>query len=168
MKFKQFIKKLKLTVIENFVYESVAANTNINLTDGFVLKVFDQENPSGIGLIDRNCTKESCCYALFSEKKLAHYTLLYKKNFLSEQLKFDNDYYVVASFTYPEFRGRNLYGFVLAYLVNKYSDKKIIGFVDITNNASIKAFMKAGFICKYKFKLIRLFGLKIYLKKYAC
>jgi hypothetical protein len=166
---KGILKKIKPTIIENYVYESKYSGSlpYLELPANYALKIYQNSQIAGINIIDRNKRPDNICYALFENSNLVHISWVYKRNLLLRQLGYDGRYYAVASFTYPLYRGKGLYPVILNKILSDYNEKKILGFVDIHNEGSIRAFKKAGFKQCYHFKLIRLFGLKIFLKKYG-
>jgi len=166
---KKLLKKIKPTVIKNYVYagKDFEKLPVLKLPESFTLKIFDDNALTGINIIDRNKSADNTCYAVFENDRLAHISWVYKNNLLLRQLGYDHNYYTMGSYTDPAYRGKGIFSVILNSMMRDYADKRFLGFVDPSNEVSIKGLVKAGLEKWYRFKLIRVFGLKIYLKKYA-
>lgn len=169
MSIKKILKRLKPSVIENYVYagKNFDELPVLHLPQEFTLKIFDNDTPSGISMIERHKKADNTCYAVFENNRLAHISWVYKKNLLLKQLGYDHNFYTMGSYTDPAYRGKGIFSVVLNKMMHDYADKRFLGFVDPSNQISIKGLTKAGLVKWYRFKMIRVFGVKIYLKKYG-
>ena len=131
------------------------------------LKVFDKDIRTGINIIDRNKNSNNLCYAVFDKEKIVHTSWIFRNKLLAKQLGNNNALTIGDSVTAEAYRGMGIYPAVLSNIAQHFENYQLIIFTEPANTASQKGILKAGFTKLYRFKLIRLLGLKIYLKRYA-
>ena len=163
---KQLLKKLLPVKIKALVYYLPKSAQAELIEQSFEIKIFSVASLSGIKKIDSKLNKNDACYAVFIDNELAHTTWLFKNKLLTDQLGEKNVFTAGDSLTNEKFRGKGIYPYVLKF-ISREAEKPIVIYVDENNTSSIKGIEKAGFIKKYSFSMLRLLGIKIWLRKYA-
>lgn len=76
-------------------------------------------------------------------------------------------FYSFFSHTYEKYRRKNLFSYILFYIMDKNQNENtcIIGDVDITNIGSQKGVEKVGFKFEYILNYLRLFGITLHISK---
>ena len=155
-------------MIENIVFLSKPSDELkiLPLPAPFYLKVFDKDIKTGFNIIDRNKKNNNVCFAVFDQDKIIHTTWVFKNKLLASQLGYKHLLTIGDSVTGEAYRGRGIYPAVLSSIRQQFKHYGLIIFTEPGNTASQKGILKAGFIKLYRFKLVRLLGMKIYLKRY--
>ncbi len=164
---KKIWKRLKLKKIDNWVYRSKPQKElpTLLFPSSYQLKILNDKQTIGINLIDSVNKGNNICYKVFDENKLIHTSWVIKKNLMLKQLGY-HEKFTVSSSTHVDYRGKGIFSAVLNKILHDFKDVQFLGFVKESNIASIKGLEKAGYTKGYRFKLVRLFGIKIYLKRY--
>jgi len=166
---KKILKKLKYREIYNIIFQRMPGSELkiLPLPSALQLKVFDKDIRTGINIIDRNKNSSNLCYAVFDNEKIVHTSWVFRNKLLAKQLGYDKALTIGDSVTDEACRGMGIYPAVLSCIAEHFKNYQLIIFTEPANAASQKGILKAGFTKLYRFKLIRLLGLKIYLKRYA-
>ena len=161
-------KKIKLQTIDNTVFFSkpVEELPDLLLSPFFTIKIFDKDFSNEITLSRDREINNSICYAVYKDDELIHESWVFKSKLLATQLGYKRKFIIGNSVTKENYRGQGIYPFILHFILKNNPDKKFIIFTDVSNNSSEKGILKAGFFRVYRFKLIRLLGIKIYLRRY--
>jgi len=166
---KKVLKKLKYREIGNILFQRIPGSDLkiLPLPSALQLKIFDKNIRTGINIIDRNKNSNNVCYAVFDNEKIVHTSWIFRNKLLAKQLGYNNALTIGDSVTAEPYRGMGIYPAVLSCIEQHFKNYQLIIFTEPANTASQKGILKAGFTRLYRFKLIRLLGLKIYLKRYA-
>lgn len=82
----------------------------------------------------------------------------------------DGDVALIDGWTIPSFRGRNIYSFILSFIVTQYKEKhfkRAFGYGDIWNIPAIKGIKKGGFRDCVIFESYNIFGNEVVIWKSA-
>ncbi len=158
--------KLKLQTIDAIVFSNHVKQNNVQQEFPYHLKIVDANIATGIKKIDKSKSNNNICYAVFDNEELVHQSWVFKKKLLARQLGFTDCYTIGNSVTLASHRGKGIYPAVLEMIMQHFPDKQMILFANSLNTSSIHSVAKAGFVKLYRFKMIRLFGLKLFCKRY--
>lgn len=124
------------------------------------------EKPTtGYSRIDGKSFRGKVAYYYVIDNKLAHVSWVFKRNLLANQLDF-KDYQVIGDcVTYEEFRGRGLYGQMVAQIISHNRGVNFILFIDPDNRPSIRGIEKIGLKCLGVFEVFRFLGLAAWISK---
>jgi hypothetical protein len=99
------------------------------------------------------------------EGRLANETQLVFSSMLARQLGYKGVPILGNGITFPEFRGNNIHGFMLATILKFYRDKKeqykVYMFIDTNNHTVMKVMGKLGCERLFRAKVSRLLGIVI-------
>jgi len=160
------IRKIFPVTIENYVF-GFTKGTPVEVPETtYTISVFNQLNKSKIKKVDKKLKGNTKCFRVYINRNIAHITWVYEGLLLTRQLGEKNVLTVGGSLTEEYWRNRGLYANVLK-LIASTTTHDLIALAEPGNIASIKAIENAGFKKKYRFKMLRIAGIKIWCRKYA-
>jgi hypothetical protein len=162
----KFISKLKLKKIEGIAFTNNGSLPEIKSVFAFTLKIIGEKEKSGYPKIDNKKNNNNTCYAVFDNDKLIHESWIFKKKLLTAQLGFRLAQTVGDCYTIDSYKGKGIYTFVLKKILADHLQKQLIIYTDKSNEVSIKGILKAGFVKLYSFKIVRILGIKLFVRRY--
>lgn len=160
------IRKIFPVTIENCVY-GFKKGIPVKVPETtYTISEFNEAHKSKIKKVDKKLKGNTKCFRIYINKNIAHITWVYEGLLLAKQLDEQNALTVGGSLTEEYWRNHGLYANVLR-LITSQTTRDLIALVEPGNIASIKAIENAGFEKKYRFKMLRIAGIKIWCRKYA-
>jgi len=74
-------------------------------------------------------------------------------------------HYIFYCHTFEKYKGKNIYPYILSYIINKHKNEDIYIDTDLLNIPSQKGIEKVGFEFKYVLSYLRLFGINLNISK---
>ena len=162
----KFIAKLKPKVIEGLAFSNTVSSSRTVFPLSYTLKIISTNEKTGFAKIDKKKSSSNTCYAVFDNGELIHESWIFKQKLLTRQLGYRSAETVGDCYTLDSYRGKGIYTAVLNRILFDYSGKQLIIYADDFNESSVKGIIKAGFRRLYRFKVVRLLGLKVLVRRY--